>query len=171
MDLLLVAQAFGILSFLIGIYTFTQKNDQKLKLSMLALFTSQTIHFLLMGSSNGAIANFLSLIRTLVSIKFANKWVGAVFIGINIVWGAPGVNSVVDILPILGACIGTYAIFFLSGIAMRLAFVLGAIFWITNNIIIGSIGGILLESMVISMNLITIWRIHKDNKVSKTDRQ
>ncbi|NVK23367.1 MAG: YgjV family protein [Gammaproteobacteria bacterium] len=65
-------------------------------------------------------------------------------------------------LPIIAACFGTYAIFFLSGIKMRIAFMCGAACWIINNAYIGSIGGVLLEVMVLIANTVTIYRIRKD---------
>ena len=158
------AQSLGLLSFILGTYTFLQKNDKQLKVSMLCLFACQTAHFFLLGSPTAAAANLLSLIRTFISIKFKMPWVGIVFITANIVWGGILFETMLSILPILGACCGTYAVFFLHGIKMRLAFILGAVCWITHNILVGSIGGILLELIVIIANALTIVRIYLYNK-------
>ncbi|MDC2888662.1 YgjV family protein [Psychrosphaera algicola] len=119
----------------------------------------QTLHFYLLGSTNGAIANGISFIRTVISIKFHGKYLGWIFLALNILWGVPMVESAVDVLPIIAACCGTFAIFFLQGIKMRLAFMTGAVCWIVNNVIVGSIGGVMLESMVLITNLITIIRL------------
>lgn len=157
-----IAQLFGIGSFIIGVYAFTLKNDEHLKVGMACLFLSQIIHFYLMGSVNSTIASVLSFSRTVVSIKYSHSYLGVIFIILNILWGATVMHAPIDVLPILGACIGTYGLFYLSGINMRLAFLLGSICWILNNIYIGSIGGVLLESLVIVVNLLTIYRLSKD---------
>ncbi|MDT0594621.1 YgjV family protein [Glaciecola petra] len=157
----LVAQGFGLLAFVFGLVTFLQKNDDKLKLYMLCLFASQVIHFYLMGAATASAANLLNLIRTFISLKYNKVWLGVIFIVINIAWGAYLYQSPLSILPILGSCFGTFSIFFLQGIRMRLAFIFGAICWLTHNAMILSIGGILLETIVILGNLVTIMRLRK----------
>lgn len=158
-----LGQLFGVLAFLIAVYSFTQKNDIKLKLSLIVMFSFQTAHFFFLGSVTGTIANVLNFFRTIISVKTNHKIIGIVFIAINIVWGAFNVNQVLEICPIFGACFGTYAIFYASGIRMRKLFICGAVFWLTNNIYLGSVGGILLEVSVIVANIITIYRLREDD--------
>jgi spore coat polysaccharide biosynthesis predicted glycosyltransferase SpsG len=50
---------------------------------------------------------------------------------------------------------------------MRLAFVLGAVCWLSNNIIVGSIGGTLLEATLLVVNCLTIWRLYSANKQAR----
>jgi len=158
-----LGQLFGMLAFLVAIYSFTQKSDIKLKISLIVMFSFQTAHFFFLGSVTGTIANFLNFFRTIISVKTNHKFIGIVFIVINIVWGAFNVNQLIDLCPIFGACFGTYAIFYASGIRMRQLFICGAVFWLSNNIYLGSIGGILLEVSVIVANTITIYRLRIDN--------
>ena len=47
---------------------------------------------------------------------------------------------------------------------MRLLMLVGSGCWLTNNILVGSFGGILLESTVIVMNSITILRLVLQNR-------
>lgn len=77
---LYIAQAFGFLSFILGTYAFLQKDDKRLKIGLLGLFFVQSIHFFLMGSPSAVAVNILSFIRTLVSIKFTQTWLGIFFI-------------------------------------------------------------------------------------------
>lgn len=155
------AQLLGLLSFLIGLYAFSQKSDHKLKVSLGCLFICQTLHFYFLGVPTAAAANFLSFIRTIASVWLNKPYMGWLFIGLNIVWGGFLFTSPLGVLPIIAACLGTYGLFFLSGIKLRLAFMTGAICWIINNIIVGSIGGVLLETMVLVTNLITIVRLRR----------
>ncbi|HCL12817.1 MAG TPA: YgjV family protein, partial [Alteromonas sp.] len=75
-----------------------------------------------------------------------------------------------DLFPIMGTCIGTYALFCLSGIKMRLAFICGAICWLTNNILVGSIGGTLLEMTLLMVNCFTIWRLYVAGKLKISEK-
>ncbi|WP_032096146.1 MULTISPECIES: YgjV family protein [unclassified Alteromonas] len=160
----LLGQIFGVLAFLVATYSFTHKSDIKLKLSLIVMFSFQTAHFFFLGSVTGTIANFLNFFRTIISIKANHRYIGALFIVINIVWGAFNVHQPVDLCPIFGACFGTYAIFYADGILMRKLFICGAFFWLTNNVYLGSVGGVLLEVSVIIANSITIYRLQKDLK-------
>ena len=64
----------------------------------------------------------------------------------------------------LGMCIGTYSFFVLKGIQMRVGFLIGAICWLINNILVGSIGGTFLEATLISVNITTIIRLLRDKR-------
>ncbi|MDW3189950.1 YgjV family protein, partial [Vibrio sp. Vb0932] len=95
-----------------------------------------------------------------------SKRVAAVFIVISLVSGFWVAEQWRDLWPIIGTVIGTYSVFCLSGIRMRIGFLLGASCWLTNNILVGSIGGTLLEMTVIVMNLLTIYRLHRQQSES-----
>lgn len=60
----IVAQAVGLVSFLLGLSTFYQKDDKKLKVVMLMLNVNHLIHFLLLGSITSAIGALISALRT-----------------------------------------------------------------------------------------------------------
>ena len=47
---------------------------------------------------------------------------------------------------------------------MRQAFTCGAVCWLINNILVGSLGGILLEMTLLVVNFNTMWRIHRSGK-------
>ena len=165
----LLGQMFGVLAFLVATYSFTHKSDIKLKLSLIVMFSFQTAHFFFLGSATGTIANFLNFFRTIISIKANHRYVGVFFIAINIVWGLFNVHQPIDLCPIFGACLGTYAIFYAAGIRMRQLFICGAVFWLTNNIYLESVGGVLLELSVIIANSYTIYRLQNDIKVNKKE--
>lgn len=158
------AQWLGLLSFALGMSTFYQKDDRKLKLVMLIFQLNNALHFYLLGSDISALATLLSFLRTAVSIKTSSKYVAAFFVFMNLVVGASVASGPLDLLPIMGAILGTIAVFLLQGIQMRIAFMLGAICWLTNNIIVGSIGGTLLEGTLLVVNIFTIFRIYRHNK-------
>jgi len=157
-----IAQWVGFVSFLLGILSFWQRDDRKLKLYMLAFYSIHIVHFVLLGSMTSAFASSLSLLRTFVAIKYASKRLCWVAIIILVVVGIYLATGWVQVFSILGTAIGTYAIFNLQGIQLRFGMILGALCWLTNNILMGSMGGTLLEACLIVLNLITAYRIYLD---------
>ncbi len=165
-----LAQALGFLSFGLGISTFYQKNDRHLKILMLVFNLNHLLHFLLLGSMLSALSALLSALRTTTSIFTSSKWVAAIFILIGIVSGLGMAEHWWELWPIAGTVIGTYSLFVLSGIRMRIGFLAGANCWLINNILVGSIGGTLLEMTVIIMNLITIYRLYRQPLLPVTQK-
>ncbi len=138
-----LAQALGFLSFGLGISTFYQKNDRHLKILMLVFNLNHLLHFLLLGSMLSALSALLSALRTTTSIFTSSKWVAAIFILIGIVSGLGMAEHWWELWPIVGTVIGTYSLFVLSGIRMRIGFLAGATCWLINNILVGSIVAII----------------------------
>ncbi|EHV5555959.1 YgjV family protein [Vibrio parahaemolyticus] len=165
-DITILAQALGFISFGLGFSVFYQKNDRHLKILMLIFNLNHLLHFLLLGSMISALSALLSALRTTTAIFVSSKRVAAVFIVISLVSGFWVAEQWRDLWPIIGTVIGTYSVFCLSGIRMRIGFLLGASCWLTNNILVGSIGGTLLEMTVIVMNLLTIYRLHRQQSES-----
>ncbi|EGQ9932717.1 YgjV family protein [Vibrio vulnificus] len=165
-----LAQALGFLSFGLGISTFYQKNDRHLKILMLVFNLNHLLHFLLLGSMLSALSALLSALRTTTSIFTSSKWVAAIFILIGIVSGLGMAEHWWELWPIVGTVIGTYSLFVVSGIRMRIGFLAGATCWLINNILVGSIGGTLLEMTVIIMNLITIYRLYRQPLLPVTQK-
>ena len=164
-----LAQFFGMVSFTLGILCFYQRDDKKLKIMMLLLQLNNVLHFGLLGAWPASLAALLSVARTGLAIRTRSRRLAYVFIAMTIVLGVWVGDRWTDIFPILGSCMGTYALFCLSGIAMRVAFLIGACFWLTNNIIVGSLGGTLLELTLIVVNLNTIRRLFHARKTASVD--
>ncbi|PNH93395.1 YgjV family protein [Vibrio diazotrophicus] len=159
-----LAQALGLVSFVLGISTFYQKDDRKLKIIMLIFNMNHLLHYLLLGSMTSALSAALSAVRTGTSIYTSSRYVAAVFIVLSLSIGLSISNHWWDMWPIVGTVIGTFAVFMLRGIAMRIAFLVGGVCWLINNIIVGSIGGTMLEATLICVNLLTMFRLVRDTK-------
>ncbi|AGH80057.1 Permease of the major facilitator superfamily protein [Psychromonas sp. CNPT3] len=157
-----LAQCLGYISFGLGVATFYQKNDRNLKVLMLIYNLNHFVHYLLLGSIMSALAILLSAVRTGTSLYTSSKRVAWLFIIIGFAVGFYLKQTYWDLLPIIGTSIGTYAMFVLRGIKMRLCFLVATICWFINNILVGSIGGTLLEGAVLFMNIFTIYRLAKN---------
>src|SRR5690606_34957764 len=140
-----LAQFFGMISFTLGILCFYPRDDKRLKIMMLLLQLNNVLHFGLLGAWTASLSALLSVARTGLAIRTRSRRLAYLFILLSVVLGILVGDRWTDIFPVLGACMGTYAVFCLRGIAMRIAFLIGACFWLTNNIIVGSLGGTLLE--------------------------
>ncbi|MDK9561182.1 YgjV family protein [Gallibacterium anatis] len=157
-------QFLGVLAFILGVLSFYQRNDRKLKIVMLVQNLTYMSHFILLGSSVSALSSLLSACRTATSIYVSSKYVALFFVIIGIVFGYTVADSFWQFFPIFGTTIGTISLFLLKAIPMRLLMLVGSGCWLTNNILVGSFGGILLESTVIVMNSITILRLVLQNR-------
>ncbi|QLK46256.1 YgjV family protein [Vibrio owensii] len=165
-----LAQAFGFVSFSLGLAVFYQKNDRTLKIMMLLFNATHLLHYLLLGSLTSALSALLSALRTTTAIFISSKWVASFFIVVSLISGLCVTEQWIDMWPILGTIIGTYSVFCLSGIGMRIGFLLGACCWLTNNILVGSIGGTLLEISLIGMNSVTIFRLYRQQTEHKVNQ-
>lgn len=164
MDSTILAQALGSISFGLGLAVFYQKNDRMLKIMMLLFNANHLLHYLLLGSVTSALSALLSALRTTTAIFVSSKWVASVFILISLMSGLYIAEQWADMWPIFGTMIGTYSVFCLSGIRMRIGFLFGACCWLINNILVGSIGGTLLEISLIGMNTLTIFQLYQQRK-------
>ncbi|MGF1735670.1 YgjV family protein [Photobacterium satsumensis] len=164
-----LAQALGFVSFVLGIAAFYQKDDKKLKVVMVIFNINHMMHFFLLGAVTAGFSALLSAFRTALSVKFQSKYLAYFFIACNLIVGFYLADRWLDLLPIAGACIGTYALFCLEGIKLRLAFFVGALCWLSNNIVVGSIGGTLLEATLLSVNVVTMLRLYHQQKVASVE--
>lgn len=162
-----LAQILGMVSFGLGILCFYQKDDKKLKIIMLVMQVNNVLHFGLLGAWTASFSSMLSVARTGLAIRTRSRRLAYVFIALSILLGSLIGEHWTDMFPILGSCCGTYALFCLSGIKMRLAFMCGALFWLTNNILVGSLGGTLLELTLLAVNLNTVRRLYRNRNAPK----
>jgi hypothetical protein len=163
----LLAQVLGFISLILGICTFYQKDDKRLKIFLVVFSLNHLVHFLLLGAIAAAAGAMISALRSLTAIYTSSRRVAALFIALSLVIGFFVVDTATDLLPLLGTIIGTYSVFVLRGTTMRVGFMLGAVCWLANNIIVGSIGGSVLEFTLLLVNLTTFLRIMSDRKITQ----
>ena len=156
-----IAQGFGLLSFVLALVCFYQKDDRRLKIMMVVMNLNHALHFYLLNAITSSLCCLFSAGRTAVSMRVKSVWIAAIFIILTVVIGYLTAQQWTDYLAIVAACLGCFALFCLTGIKMRVLLFAGSCLWLVNNIIVGSIGGVLLEATVIVINLSTIYRLHK----------
>jgi len=110
----------------------------------------------------------VSMIRNLITIKVRSRRVMMVFMLFSIT-GFFSIQRPSEALGVMGMCVGTYSLFMLDGIKLRLGLLTGSLLWLGNNIALGSIGGSLLEACSASMNAVTLYRLYSDKKALVVD--
>lgn len=155
------AQLAGYVAFLLGVSSFLQTNDRRLKGFMTVQCLAYVAHFALLGNPTAVVGSAISTVRTFLSLKTRSARVAAIAIAASIGFGLVLARQPADWLPLLASCLGTIALFLLDGIPMRLLMLCGTALWIANNLIAGSIGGTALEVVIALVNASTIVRLSR----------
>lgn len=161
------AQLLGWLAFGFGMACFAQTDDLRFKIFMALECAAYVLHFLLLGQPAAAASTAVSLARALASIKARTPAVGLFFIGLALAGGLWLSSTWVAWLPVAASCIGTAALFFLQGLRMRVLMLAGTLLWLVHNLLVGSVGGSVLEAFLAGSNLLTIWRMARAGRAEQ----
>jgi hypothetical protein len=163
------AQLFGYAAFVLGVMSFLQKDDRRFKLYMSAECLAYVLHFALLGNPTAVASSVISVSRSVLSLYTKAAWIAFALVALNLALGWHLVEVWWNWLPLLASCIGTLALFLLSGIRMRLTMLLGTGCWLANNIQSGSIGGTALELVILATNLRTIYTLWRQEAHTPTE--
>lgn len=154
-----LAQLVGYVAFALGVLSFLQRDDRRLRGMIGAQAFTYAVHFLLLGSMVAALASLVTCTRAFLSLVTRSRRVAVAILVVNFVIGCFTVRSAVGCLPVLATTAGTIAFFWFSGLAMRLILLGSTFCWLTNNLVVGSIGGTMLELFVGAANISTCYRL------------
>ncbi|MGY4024538.1 YgjV family protein [Aeromonas rivuli] len=163
-----LAQGIGLAAMLVGVSAFLQRDDKRFRLRLCLYQAAIACHFAFMGANTAALSAGLSCGRTIASGRTRSPWVMSFFLVLVWVLGIPGITSPVQWLPIIGTTIGTWGLFRAHGIALRLCMLVGGLCWTSHNILIGSIGGSLIETTFLFVNCHTMYRMWRHPLTSTT---
>lgn len=153
------AQWLGYAAFGFGMACFLQTDDRRFKIFMALECAAYIGHFALLGQPTAVASTAVSLARSIASLRWRTPAVGVFFVLLSAGLGVWLFTGWLSLLPIAASCIGTTALFFLHGLRMRVLMLLGTLLWLVNNLLVGSIGGSLLEACLALANLRTIWQL------------
>ena len=157
-------QALGFLAFFVSLYAFSRTSDKQLRIGQAVQSLILALHFYLLGASTAAAMSLLTVIRNFLSLHKKIRNVAILFMVIYVAVGIYTYEEFVDLLPIASALLGTTAVFYLSGIKMRLVMMLSTTFWIIHNAVFLSIGPLLMELFIFGVTVRTIYHIWKSDK-------
>ncbi|WP_047044444.1 YgjV family protein [Vibrio mexicanus] len=166
------AQGVGIAAFLVGVSAFWQKDDMRMRYQMMVFCMVMGAHFLMMGAFVAGIGSLINGARSYVSMRTQSRRIMCFFIGLLLLMMLPNVHHPMELLTVLGSCLGTWALFSKQGIVLRAFILFNAVCWLTHNLWLGSIGGSLVEATFIVTHILTIYRLYriKALKVETTER-
>lgn len=156
-----VNQSIGIIAFIIGVTVFLHRDEKKFKGQLAVYSTLIGVHFFMMGANAAGCSALLNTTRTVVSMYSRNTMFMAVFIALTLIFGLYNLKHPIELLPIIGTIISTWAFFKTRGLQTRYVVWSASACWAIHNIWIGSIGGSLIECCFVLMNAITIVRFRR----------
>ena len=161
-------QIIGYIGMALGVLTFLQKDDVRLKLSMVVMTSVLIIHFVLLGRYVAAVSAAMAGSRAGLSLlPFVMKhrhYFASLFVVLTCVLGFLTYSRWFDLLPFITALIGTYSFFYLKGLWLRYSLLIGGALWLAHNILAQSYGPAVMEAFILSANVITITRLRIDQK-------
>jgi hypothetical protein len=168
MALLSLPQIVGYLAFILGITAFLQKSDHRLKLFNAGQSLVYAQHFILLGNLPASGSSLVSSMRSFLALRCQSLLLAAAIVAINLGVGVSFAKTPAAWLPVIASCAATIAIFTMRGVALRSVLLGCTLLWLTNNILSGSIGGTLLEVVIVAVNISTIVRMSKPAATPQT---
>lgn len=158
-DLLSPAQLAGYLALVLGVAGFLQRNDRRLKLLVSAECFAYVAQFTLLGTPSAATSALVSGVRTGLSAWFRSGWLAAASIAVNVALALRVGTHGWGWIPVFGSSLGAIAVFTLRGVPMRLVLLTSTACWLATNVLSGSVGGTVLESIIAVASGTTIVRM------------
>ena len=157
---LILGQGLSLVGLALCIAGFSSKRDDRLLVLLISANVAFALHFVLFASWTAAALTGLVIVRILCARRYPrNLSVMSLMLALTLLATALTWQSPTDAFPLLAMILGTLGMFLLRGIPLRIMLGAAALAWMTNNILIGSIGGTLTEAVIFFVNLVTILRI------------
>ncbi|MAE50961.1 MAG: permease [Micavibrio sp.] len=162
---IILVQALGFVALALGVRAFLSHDDRRLKLFLTAQSLVLCVHFFLLGAGGGAAASLITGIRNFSSLFAKVKHAAPLFIAFYVAFGVYSYQSWTDALPICGSIISTIGFFYLNKIPMRLCALCATSLWLVHNMAVGSIGPLLMELLIFTANVKTIYALRQNSRV------
>lgn len=155
------AQGVGLLAFCVGITMFFNRSDRRFKQQLSAYSAIIGIHFLLMGANAAGSTALLNAVRTQLALRTRSQWVMLVFISLTLIFGLGKAKHLMELLPVIGTVVSTWALFRTSGMKTRCIMWCSTCGWVAHNAWLGSIGGTMIEGSFLIINGCNIIRFYR----------
>lgn len=161
----LAGQGVSLVALALCVIAFASKRDDKLFVLLLFANVAFATQFALLESWVAAGISALIVVRIALVRRFPRHralMVGMLFATLAVAvltWSGPR-----DLPALAAGLLGTWGMFMLRGIAMRVTLAVAAFCWVLSNLLAGSIGGTLAESLIFVTNVVTILRLRRDGR-------
>ena len=142
------------------ILAFAQEDDTKVKQILTIANIFWLGHFIFMWLYVWIAMVIISSIRLYLSVKFEkNRKIFYVVTGVTIVTWIFTYTGLSSLYPVIASIFATYAFFFLEKVKLRLVLLVCSSFWLSFHYLHFSIGGMITESIIHVVHLMTIYKI------------
>ncbi|MBF8221937.1 MULTISPECIES: YgjV family protein [Halomonadaceae] len=161
----LAGQGVSLVALALCVIAFASKRDDKLFVLLLFANVAFATQFALLESWVAAGISALIVVRIALVRRFPRHrglMVGMLLATLAVAaltWSGPR-----DLPALAAGLLGTWGMFMLRGIAMRVTLAVAAFCWVLSNLLAGSIGGTLAESLIFITNVVTILRLRRDGR-------
>jgi hypothetical protein len=161
LNLYTLAQALGFITFGCSIAAFSSTNDHRFRVFLTLGCLLLAIQYGILGALVAGVNLAINSVRALWSIKYRGAIWFWVFMILQTGLSVLVYKSPIDLLPWTASAISCYALFFLSGRAMRTAMLLCTCVWLVNSVMVGTYGAILNDLFNISVMSLTLFRMSR----------
>ena len=158
----LITQGFGVAALVLNVSSMQFKDRQRLLLFNMLACGCMAVHFFLLGAYTGAGMFLLAIVRAVVFRRFSAAdrplWPMVTMLAAFVVMGIATWHGAVSILPIISTIFVTIGLWQHDTQRMRTMVVIGPIMWFTYNTIVGSIPGMIMETISFGSIIVGLWR-------------
>lgn len=147
-------ELIGAVAYGIAIAGFMSHSDRALKLCVIAACSINAVYFSTHGMYITAMVLGLTVTRIAVSMRTSDWRVGVVFIAATLC--TPLVAPSQDVLAVAAGVLGTIAVFWCTGVPMRLVLLGNTACLLINNLLGGAWAGVAGEAVILA---VALWRI------------
>lgn len=163
----IAGQAFGLIALALCVAGFANKRDDRLFVLLLFANVAFALQFAMFRSWVAAAIAALIVLR----IQLVRRYKGqaAVMLAVlcaTVLVAIPGWSGARDIWALAAGAIGTYGMFMCTGVGMRWLLALAAFCWVVSNLLVGSFGGTLAETLILITNMTTIIRLYRERALT-----
>lgn len=156
---MLWVQLIGLVGVGLLLVMFQVNNRRTILRIQMASSLIMALHFTLLGATTGAAMNLLRVTRNFFFIKYRDrKWLLPVALAVFAAAGVLTWHDWTSILPVIGAAIGTTALWQNNPRYIRFLSILVPPFWFVYNFLHGSYAGMLGDTVTFSSVLTGIIR-------------
>ena len=160
----IITQLLGAVAMALGVLSFQAKSSGRILVWQLTANCFWCAHYFLLNAYTGAFLNILAFVRNtlyyIIGKKNSDKiqYVAIGFCVLSIVVSLITYQSWLSLLPMLGTAVQTFSFTAKSANKMRLFTMLGSPFWLTYNLMSGSISGAITETFAIISMIVGMLR-------------
>ncbi len=156
---LYLAQVVGLAAFAVNLYACLHTEERQFKRVIIAGCLLWAVHNSMLGADMAATLSVITAFRTLLSLNAANRKHAGPLLFLYLVLALGDKQSAYDWLPVCATFVGTVALFYLQGVALRIVHCLGAPLWIVHDLHYGSLAGVLSQTTMLLLTAFTVARM------------